>query len=228
VGPEHVYEGFGSTETVGAVAIRGDEWLRHPGSVGRPQICDVSIRRVGGATCATGEVGEIFMRWKRGDNSDGEQLSPGFVYWGSPPAKSDDDGFVSVGDLGSFDEDGYLYVADRRVDMIITGGVNVYPAEVESVLTEHPSVADAVVIGVPDPEWGRRVHAVIEPCPGVEGPGLLAELDHLCRSRMAGPKVPKSYDLVDRLPRNENGKIRRSAVIAAAPESDSKGDKSSV
>jgi bile acid-coenzyme A ligase len=138
-----------------------------------------------------------------------------FEYWGSPPAKSDDEGFVSVGDLGWRDKEGYIFVADRRVDMIITGGVNVYPAEVEAVLTEHPDVADVAVIGIEDSEWGRRVHAIVEPRAGCDTSELIASLDEHCRARMAAPKVPKSYDLVARLPRDDNGKIRRSTLVAA-------------
>jgi bile acid-coenzyme A ligase len=222
LGPERVFEGFGSTETVGALAIRGDEWLRHPGSVGRPQITDVSIRNEDGEECPVGEVGEVFMRWKSAEEIGAEPPSAGFVYWGSPPAKSDSAGYTSVGDLGWMDADGYLHIADRRVDMIITGGVNVFPAEVEAAITEHPGVADVAVIGVPDPDWGRRVHAIIEPAPGIDGVALLVELREMCRSRMAAPKVPKSYDLVDKLPRDENGKIRRSAITAAASALQSK------
>lgn len=215
VGAEHVFEGFGSTETVGALAIRGDEWLAHPGSVGRPIISDVSIRDVDGNECATGDVGEVFMRFRRPADAPSAAPRLGFEYWGSPPARSDDDGFVSVGDLGWSDADGYVYVADRRVDMIITGGVNVFPAEVEAVLTEHPDVGDVAVVGVPDPDWGRRVHAVVEPRQGCDETGLTDALDHHCRARMAAPKVPKSYELVARLPRDENGKIRRSALVPA-------------
>jgi bile acid-coenzyme A ligase len=214
VGAEHIFEGFGSTETVGALAIRGDEWLEHPGSVGRPLISDVSIRDADGHECSPREVGEIFMRFRRPGARPTERRA-GFEYWGSPPAKSDDEGFVSVGDLGWRDDDGYVFVADRRVDMIITGGVNVYPAEVEAVLTEHPDVADVAVIGISDSEWGRRVHAIVEPRTGCDIADLVATLDEHCRARMAGPKVPKSYDLVAKLPRDDNGKIRRSTLVAA-------------
>jgi bile acid-coenzyme A ligase len=214
VGAKHVFEGFGSTETVGALAIRGDEWLEHPGSVGRPVISDVSIRDAGGQECSTSEVGEIFMRFRRPEARPTEP-HVGFEYWGSPPAKTDDQGFVSVGDLGWRDDDGYVFVADRRVDMIITGGVNVYPAEVEAVLTEHPDVADVAVIGIEDSEWGRRVHAIVEPRSGCNTADLVATLDEHCRARMAAPKVPKSYDLVTALPRDDNGKIRRSTLVPA-------------
>ncbi|HEX4220671.1 MAG TPA: AMP-binding protein, partial [Acidimicrobiales bacterium] len=131
LGPDHVYEGFGSTEAVGMLVIRGDEWLEHPGSVGRGVTTDVVVRGPDGTSLRTGEVGEIFMRWRPADGSVGSSLQGAtYRYWGSevPPAP---DGFVSVGDLGWLDDDGYLFVADRRVDLIITGGVNVYPAEVE-------------------------------------------------------------------------------------------------
>jgi bile acid-coenzyme A ligase len=212
VGAEHVFEGFGSTETVGALAIRGDEWLEHPGSVGHPLISDVSIRNLDGRECSAGEVGEIFMRFRTAEPPQ-DEARPGFEYWGSPPAASDDQNFVSVGDLGWRDDDGYVFVADRRVDMIITGGVNVYPAEVESVLTEHLDVADVAVIGVEDIQWGRRVHAIVEARPGCDTAKLVTELDKHCRDRMAAPKVPKSYDVVLRLPRDENGKVRRSALV---------------
>jgi bile acid-coenzyme A ligase len=224
VGAEHIFEGFGSTETVGALAIRGDEWLEHPGSVGRPVISDVSIRDGDDHECPTGDVGEIYMRFRRPEARPTDKRV-GFEYWGSPPAKSDDEGFVSVGDLGWRDEDGYIFVADRRVDMIITGGVNVYPAEVEAVLTEHPDVADVAVIGIEDPEWGRRVHAIVEPRTGCDTADLVAILDEHCRARMAAPKVPKSYDLVAKLPRDDNGKIRRSSLVAAtsAVSSDNPG-----
>ena len=209
VGPEHVYEGFGSSESVGALIIRGDEWLKHPGSVGRPQITDIRIRNADGALCEPHEVGEIFMRWAQ---SPGGAPPPVYTYWGSPPAKTDGDGCVSVGDLAWQDEEGYVYIADRRVDMIITGGVNVYPAEVEATLTEIEAVRDVAVVGVPDDEWGRRVHAIIE----TERPSdeLVAELDRHCRTSMAPPKVPKSYEFLAALPRNDAGKIRRAALAA--------------
>ena len=122
------------------------------------------------------------------------------------------DGFVTVGDLGWVDEEGYVFLADRRTDLIISGGANVYPQEVEAVLTEHPAVRDAAVIGLPDDEWGRRVHAVVLPVDGA-APSP-ADLEAFCSARLVSYKVPKSFELVPDFPRDESGKIRRSALVA--------------
>jgi long-chain acyl-CoA synthetase len=114
----------------------------------------------------------------------------------------------TVGDIGYLDSDGYLYLCDRKSDMIISGGVNIYPAEVESELATHPSVGDAAVFGIPHDEWGEEVKAVVEPAPGVEpGPALTAELLDFLGGRLAKFKLPKTIDYVDRLPRQDNGKL---------------------
>lgn len=205
LGPEKLYEGFGATEAVGSCGIRGDEWLAHPGSVGRPRNCDLRILDEDGVELAVGEVGEIFMRtWQAG---------PTYTYIGSPPAKTTPDGFSSVGDLGWVDAEGYLFLADRRTDLIISGGANVYPAEVEAALTEHPSVGDVAVIGIPDDDWGKRVHAVIQWRDDV-GVVNEFELREHCRVRLASYKTPKTWEFVEQLPRDEAGKIRRSALVA--------------
>ena len=210
IGAEHLLEIFGATELVGLAVIWGDEWLEHPGSVGKPlPICDMKILDAENQEVPTGEVGEIFMR-----RLDIEQS---YTYIGSVPAKTTADGYTSVGDLGWVDEDGYLFIADRRVDLIITGGANVFPAEVEAALTEHTTIADVAVIGLPDEEWGKRVHAVVQFKEGTM-PSSLSELDRHCRERLTAYKVPKSYDVVAQLPRDPAGKIRRSALIADRSE----------
>ena len=206
IGAEKVYEVYGSTEGIGATIIRGDEWLQHPGSVGQPVRCEMKILDEDGIVVPQGEVGEIYMRPLEG-------RQPTFEYIGAPDAKTSADGFKSISDLGWVDPDGYLYIADRRVDLIVSGGANVYPAEVESALSEHPGLADVAVIGVPDEEWGRRVHAVVQVSDSGTAP-TCAQLDTHCRERLTSYKVPKTYEFVSELPRNEAGKIRRSALVA--------------
>ncbi len=203
-GPERVLELYGATEggAAGSTLIRGDEWLGHPGSVGR-LVLPGSVLKIGdeeGRELPTGEVGLVWVKPAGG--------MPG-TYRGADLQLVD--GYYAVGDLGRVDDDGYLYLADRRTDMIVSGGVNVYPAEVEAVLLEHPAVADVAVIGLPDEEWGQRVHAVVAREAGAEGP----DVDDLAahgRAHLAGPKVPRSWEIVAELPRDPSGKIRRSQM----------------
>lgn len=204
IGGERLYEAYGATEAVGSTIIRGDEWLRRPGSVGRPQDCDLRILDAEGRDMAPGQVGEIFMR----PHAQG----PTYRYLGSPPAKATSDGFVTVGDLGWVDDEGYLHLADRRVDLIISGGANIYPAEVEAALMQHPMVADVAVIGLPDEDIGKRVHAIIQPSDPHHPPASEILHEH-CRARLSPYKVPASYELVAILPRDDSGKIRRSALV---------------
>ena len=200
IGPERFFVAYGSSENAGVCFARGDEWLTHPGTVGRPVGTEIRIRDEAGHDLPAGETGLVHLR-----RPDAE--GPVFRYLGGQPS-TDADGFTALGDLGWLDDDGYLYLADRRVDMIITGGANVYPAEVEGALTEHAGVADAVVVGLADDEWGERVHAVIEPMDAAAPPSV-DELRRFCRSRLAAYKVPKTVEIVDRLPRSDAGKIRR-------------------
>lgn len=203
IGGERIYEAFGGSELIGSTFIRGDEWLRHPGSVGRPVGADLEVLGERGEPVPVGQVGEIFMRSHR--------PGPAYAYLNQDSPGRRPDGYESLGDLGWLDPDGYLYIADRRIDLIITGGENVYPAEIENILLAHPAVGDAVVVGVPDPEWGQRVHAIV--CP--EDAALTAAaLREYCRSQLASYKVPKTIEFTETLPRDpESGKIRRSALV---------------
>ncbi len=206
VGPERFFMSYGMSEGLGLCAIRGDEWLDHPGSVGRPWGSTL-VRVLGeeGDQLAAGETGEIFLQTPGGRVYD---------YVGDvPPLRVTPDGFASAGDLGWVDDDGYLYIADRRVDMIVSGGANVFPAEVEAALGEHPEVADVVVVGLADGEWGRRVHAIVQPTEPASPPDV-ADLIAFARARLAPYKVPKAVELVASLPRSEAGKLNRALLVA--------------
>ncbi|HEX9889848.1 MAG TPA: AMP-binding protein [Nitriliruptorales bacterium] len=206
---DRLFEAYGSTEAIGSASIRGDEWLEHPGSVGRPAGCDLKILGEDGQELPVGEVGEVFTR--------PHAKGPTYRYIGSEPTRHTDDGFHSVGDLGWVDEDGYLFLADRRVDLIITGGSNVYPAEVEAALTLHPGVGDVAVIGIPDDDLGKRVHAIVAPADHGD-PVTQDQLDAHVRSHLAGYKAPRTYEFVQDFPRDDAGKIRRSQLAAERAE----------
>jgi len=205
--PERFFMAYGMTEQLGLAAIRGDDWLTRPGSVGRG-FRNTEIRILGpdGEARPPGEIGEIYLRWPAGAT---------YSYRGmTARLPMTDDGFGTAGDLGWLDQDGYLYIADRRADLIITGGANVYPAEVEHALADHPGVADVVVIGLADPEWGRRVHAVVEPRDPAAPPSAESVIDY-ARQRLAAYKVPKSVEFVAAMPRTEATKVSRAQLIAA-------------
>ncbi|WP_323034955.1 AMP-binding protein [Pararhodobacter sp.] len=209
IGPDAVIEAYGSSEGAGFTLITGRDWLEHPGSVGRATGCALRILGEDGQDLPTGEVGEVYMR-------PACHPIPTYRYIGAEPTKTTPDGFVSVGDLGHVDAEGWLYLADRRTDLIITGGANVYPAEVEAALTAQPGVADAVVIGLPDPDWGKRVHAIVEPAAGtaLDSKALTDAL----RETLAPYKLPKTIEFLPMLPRDESGKIRRAALAAERSE----------
>jgi len=202
LGPERVYAGYGATEAIGKTVLRGDEWLARPGSAGRPVGAELRILGESGEELPPGELGELHMR------PEGA-TAPAFRYLGSDYRHVTPDGFVSLGDVGWVDDDGYLFVADRRTDLIISGGANVFPAEVESVLTEHPAVADAAVVGLPDDAWGKRVHAIVQPRRTVAA----EELEAWCAERLLPYKRPKSIELVGVLPRTEVGKLARGRLV---------------
>jgi bile acid-coenzyme A ligase len=205
LGPEKIWELYGGTERQGATILSGVEWLAHRGSVGRIQGDDqLKILNEHGDECKPGDVGEIFFKSAGGQGST-------YYYLGAQ-AKSRDGGWESIGDLGWMDKEGYVFLADRRTDLILRGGANIYPAEVEAALDAHPDVGSSVVIGLPDDEMGQRVHAIVQP--KAQGAGRLSAVDlhRFLIDRVARYKVPESYEFADDYLRDEAGKVRRSAL----------------
>lgn len=205
--PEQVVMAYGMTEQLGLTALRGDEWLTHEGSVGRGfRETEIKILGADGAELPTGTLGDIYLR---------SPMTGSYSYRGGAALlPTTADGFGTAGDVGWVDDDGFLYVVDRRVDMIVSGGANVFPAEVESALSDHPGIADVVVIGLADHEWGRRVHAVVEPV-HPDRPVTEAEVIAYARSRLSPYKVPKTVELVTSIPRSAATKVSRAALIEA-------------
>jgi bile acid-coenzyme A ligase len=207
VGAEKIYMAYGMTEAIGITALRGDEWMDHQGSVGRGhRTTEVRVRDADGADLPAGEIGDIYLR---------SQAHGGSEYLGDvPQLQPTDDGFRTVGDMGYLDDDGFLYVIDRRVDMIVTGGANVFPAEVEAALVDHPKVADVVVVGLQDPDWGRRVHAIVEPADPADPP-TFDEIRTFAKAKLAAYKAPRTLELVDEIPRSEATKVNRGRLVEA-------------
>ena len=204
LGPERVWELYGGTEQQVITVLSGAEWLAHRGSVGRP-VRDGRIRILDpdGNDLPTGEVGEVFLQ-----RAEGAPVTYRYV---GATARSVEGGWESLGDLGYLDADGYLYRTDRLSDMILVGGANVYPAEVEAALDEHPAVRSSCVIGLPDDELGSRVHAIVQAPPEVTDEELLRHL----AERLAPYKIPRSIERTDEYLRDDAGKVRRSALRAA-------------
>ncbi len=202
LGPEKIWELYAGTEGQATTIIRGEEYLEHPGSVGRPFMGEMKILDADGTERASGEVGEIWMRTGAGAMSN-------YRYVGAEP-RAREDGWESLGDMGSMDADGYIYISDRESDMILVGGANVYPAEVEAALDEHPAVRSSCVIGLPDEEYGNVVHALVQSDEPIDE----TELSEFLRERLTRYKVPRSYEFVSEPLRGDDGKVRRSALRA--------------
>jgi long-chain acyl-CoA synthetase len=194
-----ITEYYGSTESGVIVAASSTEWLAHPGSVGKPvQGAELAIYDDDGNPLPTGEVGEIFVRLA---------AYPEFTYYGKDEKRREIErnGLITCGDVGYVDEDGFLYLCDRKKDMVISGGVNIYPAEIEAVLHGVPGVHDCAVFGIPDEEFGESLAAVIEPESGAR---LTATgIQEALREHLAGYKIPKRIDFQTDLPREDSGKI---------------------
>lgn len=197
-----IYETYGGTEGAATIATPR-RWLAKPGTVGKA-IRGVTVRILDeeGTELGPGEIGEIWIESEAGPSD-----------YHNDPAKSAAarrGRMITLGDVGLLDDDGYLFLRDRKIDMVISGGVNIYPAEVESALLDDEAIADATVIGVPDTEWGEQVKAVIELKPGFEPTeATAAAILERCRLRIAHFKCPRSIDFVDELPRLPNGKVEK-------------------
>ena len=178
-----------------------EEWLKKPGTVGKPwPISEIAIFDEEQNRLGPNQIGTVYMAMSSGDFEYHKDKSK---------TQSNRIGrFFTVGDVGYLDEDGYLFLSDRKTDMIISGGANIYPAEIESVLLEHPKVVDVAVFGIPNDDWGEEVKAVVEPIDDeAGGPELEAELLAWCAPRLAKFKTPKSIDFTHDMPRDPNGKL---------------------
>lgn len=220
-----VTEYYSGTEGAGMTVIASAEWLDHPGSVGRPVLGTIRVCGPDGAELPTGATGSIYF----------ERDGTVFEYHNDPEKTRSvrhpgHENWLSFGDLGYVDDDGYLYLTDRSAFTIISGGVNIYPAEIEACLAVHPAVADVAVFGLPDPEMGEYVHAVVQPAEGVRATAELAEaLRAHVREQLAGPKVPRVVDFQAELPRLPTGKLYKVPLrqkyldrLAARPSADSR------
>jgi long-chain acyl-CoA synthetase len=201
-----IHEYYSGTETCGITALSATEWLKRPGSVGRAVLGSLKITDDEGNELPIGAEGNVCF-------ADG----PVFQYHNDPEktAKAyDRNGWATFGDIGRVDQDGYLFLTDRKTFMIISGGVNIYPQEIENCLVTHPKVADAAVVGVPDEEMGERVLAVVQPAIGVDwGQVLSDELCSYVRAALGGVKTPRSFDFRAELPREPTGKLMKRKLI---------------
>jgi fatty-acyl-CoA synthase len=198
-----IWEYYAGTERNGSTVISPEEWLAHPGSVGRARSGVIHICDESGTELPTGESGLIYF----------EQPARPFVYHNAPEktaesAHPEHENWTALGDVGFLDEEGYLYLTDRKAFMIISGGVNIYPREIEDALILHDKVTDVAVFGVPNPDFGEEVKAVVQPAPGVEVDDAFAdELMAFARAHLAAYKIPRSIDFMAELPRLPTGKL---------------------
>ena len=196
-----IWEYYAATEGGGSIAPP-DEWIKYPGTVGRAwPTSELKITDDDGNVVATGEPGIVWMRMG----------TAAFEYKGDRDKtrkSQDSDGYFTVGDVGYLNDDGYLFLCDRKSDMIIAGGVNIYPAEIEAAILEHPQVGDVAVFGIPDPDMGEQIKAVVEPAGGVAGDDALrASIMEHVHGRLAKFKWPRTLDFMDELPREPTGKL---------------------
>jgi long-chain acyl-CoA synthetase len=201
-----VHETYASTEAGLITLATSADALARPGTAGRPAGgAELRIIAEDGCACGPGEIGVIYAH---------QSAYPDFTYQNAPEARRaiERDGLITLGDMGYLDRDGYLFVCDRAADMVISGGVNIYPAEIEHALLRVRGVLDCAVVGLPDPEYGERLHAVLQPEAGavLDADAIRAEL----RSVLAGFKVPRTYSVTEALPRDDNGKVAKRRLRA--------------
>jgi long-chain acyl-CoA synthetase len=197
-------EYYAGSENIGSTWITSEEWLAHKGSVGRSAQTAIHICDADGRELPIGEDGLVYFEVAPGSEFEYHD-DPGKTAGVWHPAQP----WRTLGDIGHVDEDQYLYLSDRATFMIISGGANVYPQEIESVLVSHPGVADAAVVGIPDDDLGEVALAVVQPMPDADSDGLIDALRSLCQEKLARYKVPARFELRDSLPRGEDGKLRK-------------------
>ncbi|MGH9282238.1 MAG: AMP-binding protein [Acidimicrobiales bacterium] len=201
-----IHEFYSGSEGSGFCYIGPDDWLAHPGSVGRSLLGGIHILGDDGEELPAGEAGQVWFETPHRFEYHRDPVKTAAVW--------NDRGWSTLGDIGRVDEDGYLYLTDRASNMIISGGVNIYPREVEDQLVVHPAVADVAVLGTPDPDWGEQVTAFVQPMPGVEaGDALAGELIEFCRTRLSHFKCPRTVRFVDELPRLPTGKLLKRRLV---------------
>lgn len=200
LGPEVIMEMYGGTESQACTIISGSDWLDRRGSVGRVRVGEMKAFDTDGNVLPPGDLGEIYMRRPEGS-------PPTYNYRGAT-ARTLSAGWESLGDIGYFDADGYLYLADRRTDMILVGGCNVYPAEVEAAIDEHALTLSSAVVGLPHEDMGSSIHAIIQARPGLTAEALQAHL----AERLVSYKLPRTIEFVDEPLRDEAGKVRRTQL----------------
>ncbi len=203
IGPDRVWEAYGGSERIVGTLISGREWLARPGSVGRvSEGRKIKVVGPNGETLPPGEIGDVYGLPPGGPGST-------YHYLGAEPRRLPD-GWETLGDMGYLDEEGFLYLVDRRTDLVITGGANVYPAEVEGAIESHPAVVACAVIGLPDEDLGAVVHAIVQ----IARPVTEEELRRHVEERLVRYKVPRSFELVRETLKDDAGKVRRAALRA--------------
>ena len=204
IGPDRVWEAYGGSERIGGTIISGRDWLEKPGSVGRAsEGRAMRILDPEGVELGPGEIGDVYFLPPGGPGST-------YHYLGAEPRRTPD-GWETLGDMGRVDEDGYLFLVDRRTDLIISGGANIYPAEVEGAIESHPEVRSCAVIGLPDEDLGATVHAIVQTASKVDDAELRAFLSDL----LVRYKIPRSFEFVDQPLKDDAGKVRRRALREA-------------